>query len=176
MIKNVKSLIVAGLLVVGMSGNVFADKVPAECFVNVGSHDAAKHEHVITEADLVKAEDFEAFLAKLSAESDKHGYILKKETLKDGRIKVEVFIDWNLDGKIENYTQVGSGKLIEEEKVLETIYFKAGDEKINNKGLLPEIPDIVPGTGDGLMLGGLAIALVAGAIVVFVNKKDKKDE
>ena len=153
--KKVKSLLVAGLLIVGMSGNVFADgngndgcKVPGLR----GEHEGNSH-HItnITEAH------WNEYVANFNASND-------------GKFKIEP------SGNKFKVINLATGKQIE---IIHVDFNKelTDEEKEAKNGdpVVPNLPTDDPETGDASMLvvGGSVIAAAAG--LYMLNKKDDEE-
>lgn len=157
MFKRVKSLLVAGLLVLGSTGFVFADDVCL--FGSVGAHEGVNH--YIEEADMIDKEQFEAVIAEVE-EKENDGYIVDEIDKGEYEAAYAIYGDKDYDNEID-----------EDEVVVENVYINFANGVMEEKGWLPEL---APGTGDTLVAGGVVVvALAAGGLLV-VNRKNKKDE
>lgn len=167
MFNRVKSLIVSGVLVLGMAMPAFADGenpnwTADKCLIGdqVGVHD--NKVHTIVDADIVTKEDF----------YDKV-FTPITETKKDGLIIKTISEDGNKNGVYQIWSDKDYDDNIDESKdvLLETINIDFGDDVVTDKKWNP---GITPGTGDTLALGGLAVAAVAAGGLTIVNKKRNK--
>ena len=158
MFKNVKGLIVAGLLVIGSTGFAFADE--GCLFGNVGVH-GEDGVHRKEEADLIEAEGFNATMQTVK-DKENDGYILEETTVDGYEKAYKIIADVNYNNLID------AG-----EAVVETIAINFADGVVEEKGWLPEL---APGTGDTLVAGGAVVAALAAGGLLVVNRKNKKDE
>ena len=182
MFKKVKSLLLASLLVVSMSGNVFAAEgeggeeagattEASTCIIkgNAGIHKEEDHLHTITKDDRQTQAKINAMIADLKSKvAEKNTaaggeYLTTKEEITEegkGWIAVYQLFDNDNDGDKDEI-------LVEK---IEYVVYTAEDQK--DKGWVNL--EITPETGDAIALGGLAIAGVAVVALALNNKKKNK--
>ena len=199
MFKKVRSLLVAGLLVMGMSGSVFADGVEAsqvaipethtsleqsvnytkglirgrmnEKLIGAGAEytqatNTTPDHYIFGREDMMTDASWEVFMDEIEA-AKLDGIIIEEVAGDTDEVKeYKVYYDTNFNGTRDEK----EGQYIEND-VLATIEVNFIDT--TEKGIF----DIAPGTGDAaLAVGGIAVAAVAIGALVYVNKKEDKDE
>ena len=179
MFKKVKSLLLASLLVVSMSGNAFAAE-PGEgegsggttatntCIIkgNAGTHKEEDHLHIITKDDRQTQAKIDAMIKKL-----KDDVAANNANVKD-KYGTENYMQINEEpGKwisVSKKDSQGNYSLIE--KIQYEVY--TTDDQKEDKGWVDL--EITPETGDAIALGGLVIAGVAVVALALNNKKKNK--
>ena len=163
MLKRVRGLVVAGLLVVGMSGNVFADNTGSTCVLpSNGEHKHETKEHIISYDEAINDDEVTRLKDQINKTSEY--YIAEETTGAEDDVRViEVYFDGNHDG---DHTD-------EFDKLIETIKIDVNDEvgAAVEKGWTDIL---IPETGDAIALGGLAVAGVAAGALALNNKKKNK--
>ena len=164
MFKKVKSLLVAGLLVMGMSGSVFAANESTCVLPSDGEHDHNTNVHTIDYDEAIN--DDEVTRLKDQINKTSKYYIAEEATGADDEVRIiEVYFDGNCDGDHDD---------VDFDKLIEIINIEVND----NVGAAVEKgwEDILtPETGDAIALGGLAVAGVAvGALALNNKKKNRK--
>lgn len=176
MFKRVKSLVLAGALVLGMAVPAFAAKTTLETVKDnyLGKMVAGSCENdidgtsirTITRDDYVSEEDLKAFIKGINEEKDattNNRLVITK--YEDGINKppykqYKVYFDADSDNEIDEPGDT----------LIETINIEINNEAAGGKGVF----DIIsPETGDMIAYGGLAIAAIAGAGLYISNKKRK---
>ena len=171
MFKKVKSLLVAGLLVMGMSGSVFAANESTCVVPATGTHGTGENAHVHTIEYEEAINNDEVTNLKDEINKNSKYYIAEEgsEVINDKGNTVrtiDVYFDANCDGD-RNDGELGD-RLIETIKIEVNGNVGAAVEKGWEDILTPE-------TGDAIALGGLAVAGVAvGALALNNKKKNRK--
>ena len=165
MFKKIRGLVVAGLLVVGMSGNIFADNYTigstSGCILNgsAGVHNDENHTHIIKKEDRQTQTKIDEMIDSIyeqvnGVNSVYEGYFTVVNSPEDEYIEVYRNFD---------------GQQILVERIDYVVYT---EEDQLEKGWLDL--EITPETGDAIALGGLAIAGVAAGALALNNKKKNK--
>lgn len=157
MFKKVKSLLVAGALVLGMAVPVHAAETCL--FGNVGVH-REDGNHYIEKADMIIKDDFHGVMAELR-ERENDGYIVEKLDDADGYDEA-----WAIyaDADYNNVKDNG-------EELIGIVYVNFADSVVSEKGWAP---DLTPGTGDPVVIGGALFSVAAVGGLFVVNKKRRK--
>lgn len=166
MFKRVKSLVLAGALVLGMAVPAFAEtpleKVTTNYLNNmsgVGSYDAGAKTRTITKEDYISDEEWETFIKGINEEEGASNRLVIT-AYGAGRTEYKVYFDANYDNVLNE----------SDELLIETINIEINNDDVNGKGII----DIIsPETGDMIAYGGLTIAAIAGAGLYISNKKRK---
>lgn len=157
MFKKVRSLLVAGALVLGMTLPVHAAE---NClFGNVGVH-GEDGNHYIEKADMIVKDDFHGVITELK-EREHDGYIVEK--LADAGEYDEA---WAIYGDANYNNNKDEG-----EQLIGNVYINFADGVVSEKGW---VPDLTPGTGDPLVIGGALFSLAAAGGLFVVNRKRRK--
>ena len=175
MFKKVKSLLVAGLLVAGMSGSVFAanpadtnenwTEIRSEIEAITGGDIAQKVDGVdhyyVEDEDGVTKHNFETSIVQEIESRKKDGLVIAHEEINDDRgyqMKYLIYNDNNYDNSAD--------------ELLMVVLVDWADDVVTENGW--DI-GITPETGDTIALGGLVVAGVAvGALALNNKKKNKK--
>ena len=170
MFKKIRGLMVAGLLVIGMSGSVFAAN-ESECVINgAGAHGEGEnaHVHTIEYKDGVTSTEIERLLEEINGDTGNNKYYkaitvtAEKDDKGNDKLIVNVYLDANLDGEITE-GQYG-------DKLVEQLVMTANNNVGVDKGWFEEI---APETGDAIALGGLVVVAIASVGLVIVNRKKR---
>ena len=170
MFKRIKSLLIAGVMVLGMTGAAFANgngndgcQVPGLR----GYHDKS-NEHKV---EKVTKADWDAYVKQVNETNT--GIVIEQQSNDNGNgwVTFKVYADKDFDHVKDNNKQI------------EVIHVKfnvalTDEEKFEkNKENLPGLPEKEPETGDASLFvyGAVALASAAGLYVIN-NKKDKKDD
>ena len=161
--KKVKSLLVAGLLVVGMTGFAFADGNGNDgCYLGGGNGQhkttGQSNEHKV---ENITKEQWESYVATYNKANESKGYTLVLQSENNGN----GYHTWKVmkDGKQVEVVHVRYNKVLTEE-----------EKAKKQKPVTPDIPGSEQETGDASMLmtvGGVALSAVALYVL-----RDKKDE
>lgn len=189
MFKRVKSLVLAGALVLGMAVPVFAEgegtstkkttlEVVTENYFNsmkaLGSYitDNGISVRTITRDDYVSEKEWQDFITGINTEKQIEVEGVKVDT--NNRLVITTY-DKGVDNppykQYEVYFDTNSdNKINDGDTLIEIINIEINNEAVQGKGIF----DIIsPETGDMIAYGGLAIAAIAGAGLYISNKKRK---
>lgn len=170
MFKRVKSLVLAGALVLGMAIPAFAadESIPDETTLEkvtriylekmkaVGTIDENTKIRTITEDDYVSDADWQKFMDGINKEEKNNRLVIEY----DENLKVyKVYFD------VAPYNKVDASDIL-----IDTIDIAINNDDVAGKGILDVIS---PETGDMIAYGGLAVAAIAGAGLYISNKKRK---
>lgn len=196
--KKIKSLLVAGLLVVGMSGNVFADDdtpivPPHESSI---THIVLGDEYSLQDGGLKVTLDPSGMLVlKTSLDFNENYNLLNVMiTLDDGTVEnvtIDKFTTYGVGDGIEYQLNLASGRIDRLDVDAVKVCFEyvdstdsdndgvpdfKDDEPVNPEPPVEEEPEINdPNTGDaGMMVGVITVA--AASIGLFVVNKKKDEE
>ena len=186
MFKRVKSLVLAGALVLGMAVPAFAaddttlgkvTKNYSDSMKGLGVVDTDAKTRIITSDDYVSDEEWQKFINGINNEKT----IIIKETVDGQEVEKEVATNNRLvitayekdRTEYQVYFDANSNNEINEsvDTLIETIIITTNNDAVQGKGLIGDI--ISPETGDMIAYGGLAIAAIAGAGLYISNKKRK---
>lgn len=175
MFKRIKSLLIAGLVVVGMTGAAFANgngNDGCQAPGLRGEHNGNQHK-----IERVTIEDWKAYMNQVNSinsgiviEPQQKNWEDKAAGPSEGYIEFKVYADKDFDHKADNNKQI------------EVIHVKFNvalteDEKYEkNKDNLPELPEEEPETGDtSLLIYGAIVLASAAGLYVINNKKDDEE-
>ena len=174
MFKRVKSLVLAGALVLGMAVPAFAADTNATFAyvegkyleaMKVGSRPDDSDIRTITKDDYISEKDWQDFIKGINKENE-------IDAKKNNRLVMTSYEDGLALSQYKVYFDADSNNKIDEsvDKLIETINIEINNEAASEKGIF----DIIsPETGDMIAYGGLAIAAIAGAGLYISNKKRK---
>ena len=173
MFKRVKSLVLAGALVLGMAVPAFAEgesktalQIVTEKYtgaMNIGS--ASDGIRTIEENVLINKKNWDDnFVGKINTKPNDGLHIVIPDSRDDnGPYTYIVYFDANFDGTLSNEEKTDANKI-------ETINITFTNRRNEDKGIF----DIIsPETGDMIAYGGLGLAVIAGAGLYISNKKRK---
>jgi len=158
MFKRVKSLLIGGVLVLGMSASAFADGTP-EWKLDYGTVDGVVR--TIEASEMITKAKWDAFVGEVNKMQNGFVIVSEKEEEKAGVFNVYSDADYDND-KTE----------IKEDELIETInieYLVIGEDGLQ-KGV---IESIMPETGDAIAIGGAVMGIASIGALAFVNKKRK---
>ena len=178
MFKRVKSLVLAGVLVLGMAVPAFAegettfDKVKnnyLNSMTGVGSRPDGSDIRTITKDDYVSAAEWQKFINGINDE--KQIEIDGEKVNTNNRLVITAYDEDITQYKV--YFDADSDNQIDEpgDTLIETINIEINNDAAQGKGLIGDI--ISPETGDIIAYGGLGLAVIAGAGLYISNKKRK---
>ena len=155
--KRIKSLLVAGLLVVSMSGVAFAGNGNDGCFLGGGNgKHTGSNEHKV---ENITKDQWLAYVASYNEQNDMYEIVLQSENNGNG------WHTWKVmkDGKQVEVVHVKYNKVLTEEEKAE-----------KEKPVTPDIPGSEQETGDASMAATLGLVAVSAAgLYVFRDKKDE---
>ena len=180
MFKRVKSLVLAGTLVLGMAAPAFAEdtttlgKVKTNYFTSMTGVGSCKDApdgtsiRTITKDDYVSAAEWQKFINGINTEKQIEVEGVKMDTnnrlvitaYNENITEYKVYFDANSDNQIDK-----------DDTLIETINIEINNNAAQGKGLIGDI--ISPETGDMIAYGGLGLAVIAGAGLYISNKKRK---
>ena len=173
MFKRVKSLVLAGALVLGMAVPAFAADTNATFAyvegkyldaMKVGSRPDDSDIRTITRDEYVSEEDWKSFIQGINNENE-------KDATKNNRLVMTSYEDGLALSQYKVYFDANSDNIIDkDDKLIETINIEINNEVASEKGIFGVIS---PETGDMIAYGGLAIAAIAGVGLYISNKKRK---
>ena len=180
MFKKVKSLLIASLLVVSMSGNVFAAEPgdgaeagattkASDCIISggAGNHNSETHIHTITKnGDRQTQAKINAMIAKLKEDVNAINANVKEKYGTENYMKIE-----EEEGKWISVSKIDSNRNYSLIEKIQYEVYTDNDQK-TLKGWVEST--ISPETGDTIALGGLAVASAAVIALVVNNKKKNK--
>ena len=188
MFKRVKSLVLAGALVLGMAVPAFAADTAAtlkavkdnylKSMTGVGSRPDGSDIRTITKDDYVSAAEWQKFINGINNEKKikikvmEGGVEVEKEVDTNNRLVITAYDEKTTQYKV--YFDADSDNAIDDpgdDILIETINIEINNDAAQGKGLIGDI--ISPETGDMIAYGGLAIAAIAGAGLYISNKKRK---
>ena len=173
MFKRVKSLVLAGALVLGMAVPAFAEgegtpEEPKTALEMVTENykkemtigNVSDKTRTILESHLIRQENWEKFVQNINGNNNDGLHIIAPNEVKgNGPHEYKVYFNASFnDADLKN------------DELIETINITFTDRKNEDKGIF-EI--ISPETGDIIAYGGLGLAVIAGAGLYISNKKRK---
>ena len=189
--KRIKSVLVAGLLILGITGSVsaeetkdadyykrFSDYIIEQYMTQMDSQGFKKFDgdvRLIDEEFLVTKTDWIKFIENINNTKEDGLHIVVDFEYEDGKkAYCEVYTDPDLDGTITDVDKNG-GINHDPFEVLVVTY---SDEEVEKKGwdnLLENLPTLPTNTGQTLAVGGIVIG-AAAAVGLLVNNRKRKDE
>ena len=180
MFKRVKSLVLAGALVLGMAVPAFAaeygELTPRQqatydeilknykAKITAGTRDDNTGIRFIGKLDYVSNDDMDKFVNSIN-NNNNNGLRVFNEPCTEGDHNdcnvYKVVFDSDFDGDPDEDAN---------DVLIEVLHVEINNEKIGDKGVFD---DITLETGDMIAYGGLAIAVIAGAGLYISNKKRK---
>lgn len=176
MFKRIKSLLIAGVMVLGMTGAAFANGNGNDgCQLEGlrGQHNGDQHK-----IEKVAIDDWKAYMNQVNSmnsgvviEPQQKNWEDKAAGPSEGWIEFKVYADKDFDHVKDN------NKQIEVIHIKFNVALTDEDKFEKNKEDLPGLPEKEPETGDTSLFvyGAVALASAAGLYVIN-NKKDKKDD
>ena len=186
--RRIKSILASGLIMLGMTGNVFGEEAKTEEYYNklnekiiatymdqMAKSGFTKFDgdvRIIDESFYMTEKDWQDFVTAVNTNPEDGIHIMEYDALDDGRKWFEVHTDPDFNEDITDTDVIRNDPF---EVVIVTY---ATEEDIEFKGIddiiLEALPKINVNTGQALSIGGLGISTIA-AIGLLINNKKRKN-